>query len=66
MKTRMRRWRTIFGWSLVAAGLTLSVPASSQDADDAVVDDGVIEEIVVTGSKIRRDEFSSISPVQVI
>lgn len=66
MKTRMRRWRTIFGWSLVAAGLTLSVPASSQDADDAVVDDGVIEEIVVTGSKLRRDEFSSISPVQVI
>jgi len=65
MKTNMRRWRTTFGWSLLAASLTLSVPAYSQGTDDAD-DDRAVEEIVVTGSKLRRDEFSSISPVQVI
>jgi len=67
MKTQLRRWRTRLGWSLVTASLTLSVPAYSQGTDDADADDGrAVEEIVVTGSKLRRDEFSSISPVQVI
>jgi iron complex outermembrane receptor protein len=43
------------------------VPAYSQEDDSAAERrDTVVEEIVVTGSKLRRDEFSSISPVQVI
>jgi len=67
MKTEMRRWRETLGWSLVAAGLTISAPAYSQEDDSAAeLKDSVVEEIVVTGSKLRRDEFSSISPVQVI
>lgn len=66
MKKHERLWRT-FGWSLVAAGLALSAPAYSQDDDEASdPDSGRLDEITVTGSKIRRDEFSSISPVQVI
>jgi iron complex outermembrane receptor protein len=66
MKLYSRLWR-IFGWSLVAAGLSLSAPAYSQDDDsDAELDAARVEEITVTGSKLRRDEFSSISPVQVI
>ena len=67
MKIQMRRWRETLGWSLVAAGLSMSVPAYSQVDDSAAeLKDSVVEEIVVTGSKLRRDEFSSISPVQVI
>ena len=62
-----RLWRTTLGWSLVAAGLSLSLPAHSQDDNTATeLDDGTVEEIVVTGSKLRRDEFTSISPVQVL
>jgi len=64
---KQSRLRRFFGWSLFAASLTLSVPAFSQDSDnDTVADGDEVEEIVVTGSKLRRDEFSSISPVQVI
>jgi iron complex outermembrane receptor protein len=62
-----RLWRT-FCWSLVATGLTVSTPVFSQDDDAAAELEETVEteEIVVTGSKLRRDEFSSISPVQVI
>jgi iron complex outermembrane receptor protein len=45
--------------------LGLSFAASTAFAQDAGADDEV-EEIVVTGSKLRRDEFTSISPVQVL
>ena len=43
-------------------------PASGQDVDedDDLLQDEVIEEIVVTGSRIRRNEFNSPSPIQVI
>lgn len=64
---KQKRLRRTFGWSLVAAGLSLSAPAYSQDDDDAAEPDSeTVDEITVTGSKLRRDEFSSISPVQVI
>ena len=43
---------------------TFALPALAQDGADNNND--AVEEIVVTGSKLRRDEFSSISPVQVI
>lgn len=39
------------------------LPAAAQQDGEARED---IEQITVTGSKLRRDEFSSISPVQVI
>lgn len=42
----------------------LTVPALAQDDEEE--DRATVEEIVVTGSKLRRDEFTSISPVQVI
>jgi len=47
---------------LILAGAFYAGPVLAQDdeADDAV------EEIIVTGSKLRRDEFTSISPVQVL
>lgn len=48
--------------SVIAAsafGLSASI-ALAQDADD----DDVVEEILVTGSRIRRDEFTSAAPMQ--
>jgi iron complex outermembrane receptor protein len=68
MKMQPRFWRRSISWSVIAtAGLSLSLPAYSQDTDDDdVTNRESLEEITVTGSKIRRDEFSSISPVQVI
>lgn len=38
----------------------------AQDADAAIDDDDEIEEVIVTGSRIRRNEFTSASPIQVI
>lgn len=51
---------TILG-GLVLSGLAVSQPALAQDNESASGD-----RIVVTGSRLRRDEFSAISPVQVI
>jgi iron complex outermembrane receptor protein len=62
-----RRHGRTLGWSILSAGFFLSLPAIAQEAD--TTDAGqraAVEEIVVTGSKLRRDEFTSISPVQVI
>jgi len=60
-------WRSLrtFGTAAIAvlslgAGPALTVQAQESAADEAV------EEIVVTGSRIRRTEFSSPSPVQII
>jgi iron complex outermembrane receptor protein len=63
MKKHTRLGR-ILGWSLVASSLSLSAPVLAQGDDED--GGGQLEEITVTGSKLRRDEFSSISPVQVI
>lgn len=65
--SKYERISRIFGWSLVATCISLSAAVQAQDDDDTT-DAGraAVEEIVVTGSKLRRDEFSSISPVQVI
>ena len=64
---------------IASVSLTLVQPAASaQEADEAQPADTtpvpapvesaqpVLEEIVVTGSRLRRDTFSSISPLQVI
>lgn len=63
----MKRMQSVLLRSTMLAGLVLSGVAVSQPAlaqDNQTDDDR--ERIVVTGSRLRRDEFSSISPVQVI
>jgi iron complex outermembrane receptor protein len=57
-----------------AAAALFATPAFAQDSDVETTDDDEQEEeagggddrIVITGSRIRRDEFSSASPLQII
>ena len=51
-----------------ASVLTLApwTVAFAQQADEKKADDEVLEEIVTTGSRIRRDDFSSTSPLTVV
>lgn len=60
MSTLMRRWRRSLAVAVAGALCVPGTLLAQNDGDDPV------EEITVTGSKIKRDEFSSISPVQVI
>jgi len=46
---------------LIAAAVGFHIPALAEDASQ-----GVVEEIVVTGSLIRRDSYSSASPLTVV
>ena len=46
--------------------LLLAQQSGEEESDAPVVQQPVFEEIVVTGSRIRRDEFSSTSPIAVI
>ena len=55
-----RSKRDLSAWPLLIAGTLILGPAQAQDA----VDDEVLEEVVVTGSRIARDEFSSAAPLQ--
>ncbi len=50
----------------VCAFLIAPLQAAGQVEQAVLEEERQVEEIVVTGSKLRRDEFSSISPVQVI
>lgn len=54
----------------LALALTQGLHAQQDEADDetpeAVTEEEVMDEIVVTGSRIRRDEFTSAAPVQII
>lgn len=56
--------------ALAAGGLFAITPvlAQQQDeqTDEQIVEEETVDRIVVTGSRLRRDEFSSISPLQVI
>ena len=61
----MERAACRLGPILLFALCCLAVPAIAQEDDDND-DESVIQEIVVTGSRIRRDEFSSPSPIQVL
>ena len=63
MSNRNFMTRSNRAWPLAALCLCIAAPTMAQDTDD---DGERIEEITVTGSKLRRDEFSSISPVQVL
>ena len=63
---------------LAALCLTLSLPAFGQEdeAEDAAAEDaaeeelselsGPVEEVIVTGSRIRRSTYTSITPLQII
>ena len=55
---------------LVALALTQGLQAQQDEADDetgeAFIEEEAMDEIVVTGSRIRRDEFSTAAPVQII
>jgi iron complex outermembrane receptor protein len=62
-------WRSVLlaGVSITALGLV--APAVAQDAqpasqdDDQAASDAPVEQVVVTGSRLRKDEFTSPSPV---
>lgn len=58
-------WHSLAVAPVAVACAFIAIPASAQEPG-AEIDDDTVEEITVTGSKLRRDEFSSISPVQVI
>ncbi len=63
MKTWKCRLRLFCLAPFALAATSFSVTAQAQDDNEQ---EEVLEEIVVTGSKLRRNEFSSISPVQII
>ncbi|MCF6197336.1 MAG: TonB-dependent receptor plug domain-containing protein, partial [Emcibacter sp.] len=57
----------------IAAIMTVGVHAAEEDAakdktevEAALDDEEEVEEVVVTGSRIRRSEFTSASPIQII
>jgi len=62
MSTRVSQWRILLGAPVLVGGFAMSAASHAQEAAATEA----VEEITVTGSRIRRDEFSSISPVQVI
>jgi iron complex outermembrane recepter protein len=49
----------------LALALTMSAYAENNETDDGI-DEESIEEVIVTGSRIKRDEYSSASPIQII
>jgi iron complex outermembrane recepter protein len=60
-------WLRLIGGFIVAASVTLSPQVLSQDVTDDENDaDDAREEIVVTGSRLKRDTYTSIAPLQVI
>jgi len=67
------KWKELYlggtaGISAFMLAVMFSNPAFAQDeaTEDAADDEEVVEEIITTGSRIKRTEFSSPSPVQVI
>ena len=55
--------RPLFAWPLIAVLSFCISPALAQD-DDAGADE--LEEIVTTGSRIKRDTFATTTPIQVL
>ncbi|MFT5501092.1 MAG: iron complex outermembrane receptor protein [Woeseiaceae bacterium] len=51
---------------LAAAMLTAIYPVGAAMAQDAGADDEALEEVVVTGSRIKKDTFSSAAPMDTI
>jgi len=60
-------WLRLLGGFVVSVSLAFSPQVLAQEEAIApVADDDVTEEIVVTGSRLKRDTYSSISPLQII
>lgn len=61
-------WLRLLGGLIVSASLAFSPQVLAQEeSDQAVVDkEEETEEIIVTGSRLKRDTYSSISPLQII
>ena len=53
-------------WASAAMAQDTDAPVVVEETDDDEDDEAVQERVVVTGSRLRRSEFTSISPVQVI
>ncbi|WP_102798981.1 TonB-dependent receptor [Bowmanella denitrificans] len=51
---------------LGTVGISQGALAQSTQQEDTLLEEEVVEKVAVTGSRIRRAEFSSASPVQVI
>ncbi len=62
MNTNWHSIRALLTCPLILAGSLVAAPAMAQDDQDPEASD--LEEIVVTGSRIRRDEYSSAAPLQ--
>jgi iron complex outermembrane receptor protein len=61
-------WLRLIGGVFVSAGLAFSPQVLAQEESSAAAADEEerTEEIVVTGSRLKRDTYSSISPLQII
>ncbi|NNE39512.1 MAG: TonB-dependent receptor [Marinicaulis sp.] len=66
----VEKFRNVLGFGASAIAIAAMVPAYAQDVetvpDADEIEDRSDDVVVVTGSRLRRDEFSSSSPVQVI
>lgn len=61
-------WLRLLGGFIVSFSLALSPQVFAQDEAEGDEDeaDERVEEIIVTGSRLKRDTYSSISPLQII
>ena len=50
-------------YSLLFAAMFISAPAIAQDADTDAEEAGVLEEIIITGSRIRKDPLNEPAPI---
>ena len=48
------------------ASIGLVAPVAQAQEDDRGVDGDGVEEVIVTGSRLKRDTYTSISPLQII
>ena len=56
------RKRLLWAWPIALGAMLVIPPAQAQQDDD----EQITEEITVTGSRIKRDSFSSPAPIQVL
>ncbi len=68
LRARFARWFSVFGLAAVLStvGAVAVAQDADQDEDEEDVEELVREEITVTGSRIKRNEFNSAAPVTII
>ena len=60
-------WLRLIGGIIVSVSLAFSPQSLAQEeADEADEEEDVREEIIVTGSRLKRDTYTSIAPLQII